>query len=738
MPDLPPSRLRWLADWLIRRRVILLLAAVVITSLAVVPANRLDFDQSIESLYSPDDPHLRDYLESKTLFGGDEFILVVYTDPQLAESEGEDRLRAFSEKLSAVAGIESESTQNLADALSPASVPFLARPLINRHREDLRKLFEGMLVSDDGATTAIVLRALTEDKATVSRGETIRRIREIAAAHDPPARVIGEPVLIHDMFRYVEEDGALLFRVSLALLGLVLYVLFRSLRWVAAALGVVVVAIIWTKAILELSGLRLSMVSSILNSLVTVVGVAIVTHVMLHYRDERREHPRIESLRRTFVILAAPVFWDVVTTIAGFMALLSSNTTPVQSFGTMMALGSLMVFVASAFVLPGGILLGGLAADPGAAPAEDHLVGFLGSITGWVESHPRLLSGITLGMFGIVALGFRQLEVETDFSKNFRASSPVVQALSFVESRLGGSGTWEVNFPAPKELTPEFLNKVRNLAERLRSIGSDGVSSRVTKAVAITDLIDLMPGQVDEAEDVARKLELIRTIQPEFESSLYNAEAGRMRIVLRALERQPSATKLALIKTVEQHAAEEFPGAKTTGIFVLLTYIIESLLGDQVVNAVVAAASMTTIMTIAFRSFRIGLISLVPNFFPIFAVIGGMAWLGFKINIGTAMIASVSMGLTVDASIHYLAHYQRLRREGFSFSAALRETHRGVGLALVTSTVALIVGFTVLTLSHFIPLIYFGVLVSLAMFGGLIGNLLLLPLLLHWVERVRK
>ncbi|MGE3315212.1 MAG: RND family transporter, partial [Planctomycetaceae bacterium] len=497
---------------------------------------------------------------------------------------------------------------------------------------------------------------------------------------------------------------------------------------------VVVVAIIWTKAILELSGLRLSMVSSILNSLVTVVGIAIVTHVMLHYREERREHPRIESLRRTFIILTPPVFWDVVTTMAGFGALLSSHTTPVQSFGTMMALGSLMVFFSSAFVLPGGILLGGLAADPGAAPAEDHLVGFLGSITGWVERHPVLLTGATLALTVVVGLGFQRLEVETDFSKNFRASSPVVQALNFVETRLGGSGTWEVNFPAPKELTPEYLACVRRLADRLRSIGRDG-GPEVTKAVAITDLVDLMPGELEETDDVSQKLDQIRSIQPEFEPSLYNSDERRMRIILRARERQPSATKLELIRTVEQYASEEFPGAKTTGIFVLLTYIIESLLGDQVTNSIVAAASMTTIMTLAFRSFRIGLISLVPNFFPIFFVVGGMAWLGFKINIGTAMIASVSMGLTVDASIHYLAHYQRLRKTGLGFSDALRETHRGVGLALVFSTFALIIGFTVLTLSHFIPLIYFGVLVSLAMLGGLVGNLLLLPLLLHWVER---
>ena len=115
-------------------------------------------------------------------------------------------------------------------------------------------------------------------------------------------------------------------------------------------------------------------------------------------------------------------------------------------------------------------------------------------------------------------------------------------------------------------------------------------------------------------------------------------------------------------------------------------------------------------------------------------VIGSMGWIGLPINIATAMIASVSMGLTVDSSIHYISGYRRARLRGLGVYEALRDTHQGVGRALVFANLALIVGFTVLTLSHFIPLVYFGILVSVAMLGGLIGNLVLLPLLLRWAE----
>jgi predicted RND superfamily exporter protein len=189
-----------------------------------------------------------------------------------------------------------------------------------------------------------------------------------------------------------------------------------------------------------------------------------------------------------------------------------------------------------------------------------------------------------------------------------------------------------------------------------------------------------------------------------------------------------------LIDQVERIARQDFPAARATGVFVLFTDLIESLLRDQYVSLALATVGICSMMTLAFGSIRIGLLSLVPNLFPIVLVIGTMGWIGLPLNIATAMIASVSIGLTVDSSIHYLSGYRRARRRGLSVTDAIHATHGSVGRALVFANLALILGFTVLALSQFIPMVYFGILVSLAMLGGLIGNLILLPLLLHWVE----
>lgn len=731
----------------LRYRLPLLLAVVAVTAVAWPVSQRLTFDRSIESLYAADNPYLRDYRESKELFGGDEFVIVTYTDPELLNDKrrltesSRGRLTELTESLNAVEGVRAASTQDLRGVMR-AVIP-IGKAL---------ELSRGILLGNDDATTAVVLRLEPEQAADISRDATISAIRQRAAAfgsnHQLDVYVVGEPVQVNEMFRYVEEDGRVLFYVSLACLGLVLLALFRSWRWMLLPLLVVVVTIRWTEAALVLSGVKLSMVSSMLNSLVTIIGVATVTHIAVYYQKQRLEHDRIDGFHRTWTALRPPVVWACLTTGVGFASLLSSHITPVRSFGAMISLAVLMTLFVMSITLPGGILTGRFASDPRTVVGDRHLVTLLQSITRTTLKRPRTYGAIFAAIIAVGGLGLLRLQVETDFSKNFRADSPIVRSLAFFEDdrRLGGAGTWEVNFPAPPALTESYLNKVRKLAARLRQefVAPDS-SGELTKVLAITDGLDAAPEIPFVPISIERKLDLLALFQPEFVTSLYNPEAGRMRIVLRARERQSAELKLALIDRVrqvtqswaEEQLADEFPQpvAKASGLFVLLAFLIESLLADQLVSFGIAAVGIAGMLTIAFRSLRIGLAALVPNVFPIVLVIGSLGWTGLPINIATAMIASVSMGLTVDSSIHYLSGFRRARNRGLSVADALEETHGQVGRALVYANIALIAGFSVLTLSHFIPLIYFGVLVSAAMLGGLIGNLFLLPLLLSWAEK---
>lgn len=785
-----PRFLEKIAATVIHLRLVIFAVAVLLTGLAWPVAERLRFDQSIESLYAENDQHFAAYARSKTHFGGDEFAIVAWPEPKLlADDEtsvstaSRERIEKLAAKLVTIPGVEAESVQHAVNALA---FPY--------KREEVTKLIEGMLIGADHKTTAIVVRLLPESSSQVSRAETVAEIRRVARNHNPTAYVVGEPVQIHDMFRYVEEDGQKLFQFSLVLLACVLFLLFRTLRWVILPIVVVVFTIRWTEATLVLAGAQLSMVSSMMNSLVTIVGVATSTHLAMRFREYARTMERRPALIRALAELVPPIFWTCATTAVGFAALLSSSITPVRSFGLMMALATLLIFIVVVLVTPGGMArwfhktdglrrdstrfnswVHMIAGDPVPAPAEKHLVSALQGVSRFVERRPGFVTTTAMAIVLLATVGMARLRVETDFSKNFRDESELVQSLNFVETRLGGAGTWEVNFPAPNPLTEEFLETVRTLARKLRtdllapSQNHESATGQLTKVVSLTDGLDLVPqklgvGFLSKSLSLEQRLALLSNMQGEIVDGLYSPQDGRMRIVLRGLERQKSEAKVKLIASVDEIAhtvlqippkqfetkaaydssgeltanneqSLDFKPVETTGMFVLLTFLIESLLRDQLVSFGIAAVGIGTMMTIAFRSFTIGLIALIPNVFPIILVLGTMGWANVPINIASAMIASVSMGLTVDNSVHYLAAYRRARRTGASPNEAIEKTQTQVGRSLVFANVALIAGLSVLTMSQFIPLVYFGILVSVAMLGGLAGNLFLLPLMLGRVDR---
>jgi len=699
--------------------------AAIFSLVAWYPATHLRFDQSIESLYARNDPLLQRYIKSRTWFGGDEIAFLTYTDPELESEESQKRLREISRRVAEVPGIDPTSVQDYWTAMLASRIPLVSIP-----ENELREMVRGVLLGNDGQTTAVVMRFLEEGKSPVSREETIERLKQITEELPFTAYLVGEPVLVQESFRYVEEDGLWLWIYSAVLLTGVILVLLRDIRWTLLPIVVVFASVLWTRGLIGVFGVNLSMVSSVLNSLVTIVGTATVIHIALKYRELRGKYSPVAAMEGALRELAWPIFWTTVTTGLGFFALLSSSINPVQTFGIMMTIGALVVLPAIALLLPFGSLWRSGDESIIAAEEEDWVTRRMTVLSNRILAYPREIWGVSLVLITLATTGFLFLDVETDFSKNFRSDTPIVKGLDFMETKLGGTGNWEVNFPAPEVLDYEYLAQVRELSEELEDLCRNS-DLGLTKVIALSDAVDLVPRIPLVSFTLGRRMAILRKIQPDVESSLYNSKAGRMRIVLRSLERMPSKTKIELMNEVRVRARKHFPEAEVTGLYVILTHVIDSLMFDQWLSFLLAGVGILLLTTIAFRSAWIGLISLVPNVFPILLVMGVMGWLGLPINMATAMIASVSMGLTVDSGIHYLSAFQAGRRAGLSFEEALQNAQRGVGRALLIANLALVSGFLVLSVSHFIPLVYFGVLVSVAMLGGLVGNLVLLPLMMR-------
>lgn len=734
---------------------LLAVAAALVVASFWIP-QEVDFDRKVTNMISNSSGVLDSFLKLKRSFGGNEIVLAVYEDPQLLTKDGSgiDRLRSIRERLETITGVRSAlSLDKLDTGLIPIHSP------TNSYAIRMRKLFEGYTHNADADVAVVVCMLEPEEKTSAGRRETIDSIRSVMSDLPDgikPGMLTGEPVMLVDGFRYVEQDGQRLSVWSSILLGLTILVCFRSLRWMLICVAVVQLALLLTKVTMALAGMRLSMVSSMLTAVATVVGVATVVHLIVRYRDAREigKNP-IAALAQTTRILLVPVCWACITDAVGFGALKSASVGPVGDFGIMMGISCIAVLISVWLLVPAMATIGETKSlKKVSADKESTTRLALHRFANYVERNTALLSIVSIAIVCFSLAGLRFLEVETDFTRNFRSDADIVKAYQFVETRLGGAGVGDILLPAPAVLSWEYLRKVRQYEERIMAESKEGGSMHgITKVLSLADAVQAGAPRLSLDESgpgseiiTTGGLTAMQIRIPSFYAALHAEDPEApgeyyLRIMFRAREQQDAAQKRALISRLQTLSKEYLPDAErpteVTGFFVLLTSLIDNIVGDQYKTFLIAVTGIGITMLLAFRDIRLAFIALVPNALPVLIVSGLMGWakwLGlydFRINMGSAMIAAVSLGLSIDSSIHYIFAYLRAKKLGNSTSDAIKSAHGTVGLSMIFATLALIVGFSVLATSKFTPTVYFGCLVSLAMLGGLLGNLVILPILLR-------
>jgi predicted RND superfamily exporter protein len=751
-------RIQRIADLLIRWRLVLLGLCLGLGLLALPYSWKLQFDRSLERLFHESDPRLTNYLESKEVFGAQETCVVAFTDPDLVSAGGFARLEAFEAELAKIPGVD--STMSLARMRRP-SAPLSSkslRAMLETEGElspdQLKKelvgndLYRNRLISPDGNTTAVLVTLKLLEDTDQPRAVTIESLREAAARHPQEALVAGGSVLVDDVFSHLEDDGKKLGIYSTLVMTLVIALMFRNVRWMLMPLVVVHLALVWTKASMVVTGMKLSMVSSPLVALVTVIGVGTVVHFAVRFREYRSQYPPMVALRGTLCHVGPATFWTVLTTVAGFASLMVSRIVPVQSFGLMMGVGTMFVLLAVLGLIAGAVLLGRASSDPQHAPGESSVAGLLNWINGVVERHPWWVTLVGLASLAFLSVGTTRLESATDFTDNFQADSPIVQSYQFISERLGATGGYDLMIDSPSIESPEFndfLKKVADVQQELSQVNG------IIGSLCITDLLKFMQTKPDPKAGTLmermsatmfanmnprEQVKMMAKVEPTLVSTFWNQDKNVLRISVLTSDIEGNQAKIDRLAAVEEIGRKHFPTSRSAGSEILIMFLVNSMLADQWTTFSVAVIAIFVMLSLAFRSLGLGLIAMVPNVSPILIVIGTMGWLGLKLNMATAMLASVSMGLAVDFSIHYLARFRHEQRTGSQFEQAIRRAHGTVGLAIILANLALIAGFMVLTLSEFVPTVQFGFLVTVVMLGGLSANLIVLPMLLRVLRKV--
>ncbi len=776
------------------------LAIVLIVMVALLAfGRRVGYEQSIQSFFAEDDPGMAVYQKAARAFGDDNVVFVVYDDDHLFTKEGIARVGELAADVGpahvdGVVRVESLDAMPLLwlvddGLLALEKLPAFARKAAlealkrglkgfdargsaltvaaalkngddaarNALSDRLVKhpLFLGTLLNDAGTTTALVVRLKKTEKHNVVA--TVSQIRNAADQfarehHLTRPAVVGPPVLLADGFAAIEIDGRRLAVVGMLLIGLVTLTATRSLWWALVPIAAGWLVWLATEHILAVLNLKLSLSGGPLVAQIIVLTMPAASHLAIHFRDELRRGATARSAAvHTLRDVSTPVVWTAITGAIGYGALLTSAVVPVQQFGAILGICTLVTALLAMSLSPAAMLppfalrlrLGKPAAANDDEPKSTFVARCVDQLTHWVDRHPVAIVAVVAALVVPVALGMTKLTYESNYINLFEKSSRVVRDYNFAESRLGGIGLVEIVAPLPSASDAAAIDRLRAVERAVESIRIHS-QAKVDYVLTLATVLDPDERLKALAPDVAQrllqaKIDLIdATPQADLLRGFWNAQSGQTRLIVRLREAQPAPDKAALFAASLASAQKTLgPTCVLTGLSSLMTRTTEAVITTQWTTIVWSVAGILLMLAIALRGPILALLALLPTILAVAMVLGLMGWLGVKLDLATALVASVALGLSVDDTFHCLLQFRRhFVVEKRPFREALFASYSITGPGVLLSSFAVAVGFLALRLSEFMPFQNFGIMVAIATAGSTLGNIILLPACLSLGNRV--
>lgn len=599
-------------------------------------------------------------------------------------------------------------------------------------------LYVGNIVAEDSKSTGIlVLFDLLSDEEFLKRdieGQIRRKTAE--AAGDLDYAITGIQSLKVRGARMMEQDLARFLPLSFVLVVLVLALSFRTVRGVFLPLCAVSIGVVWTIGVMVLTGSDINMGTLVLPPLLMAIGIAYAIHIVSrYYQGVETEKSKRAMVEAAMDHSRLPVSIASLTTLIGFAALILNPIGAIRDFGRYAVFGIAAIFLMSMFFLPAALMLsprperGTFGIQPGGA-----FSGLLERLGIFAIRNRGFVLALAAVMAAVAMLGATRISVETDYLSFFSPDSPMLAENRRVAAALGGTQPIYVTVDgdgAGSIGTVPALTAIRDLQQFMAE--QPGVDS----SFSIADYLSVVhkalnPGSRHPLPATDGDLQQILVfLNMDDVAPLVKRNFGRANILVRTSLSGSSEVK-ALVEAVEEYARTRFRRGievHATGSMVLLNRSADTLARAQVTGLLQVLFVLLVLMSLLFLSLRAGLLSLIPNIFPIVILFGLMGWSGISLNISTSMIAVIAIGIAIDDTIHYLTAFNsEVRRTGDQRDAIVH-VGRSVGRPIVFTSVALCLGFLIVCLSNFRPIQHFGFLAGSTMIVALFTDLVLLPAL---------
>ncbi len=661
-------------------------------------------------------------------------------------------------------------------------------------REDLRKKrdVEGLSAADASVLADVEAAYKVETALTLERqSELVASVRKIAANYHQYADLFvgGLPMITADMVSFVRSDLNLFGGAILGIMVLVLGVIFRRVRWVLIPLTTCIGTIIVMLGLLGALDWRMTVISSNFVAVLLIISLALAIHLIVRYRELHADNPDgdlHERVLATVGFMAIPCAFTSVTTIVAFMSLVVSGIQPVIDFGWMMTVGIVVALFMAFIIVPCMMLVW-----PKGRPFKHHsehqpLTVYFARAT---DKHGGLILVVSGLLFLVTAYGISRLEVENRFIDYFHETTEIYQGMELLDAKLGGTIPLDIVITAPDFDEPlpgitlpkpgaiqapvaaddpfaeeddfvdeewgdedfgdgfsssedTFVPSYWFSLEGMREL--DAVHNYINslpetgKVLSLSTIFSVVKGLM--GEDIGGvELALVEKSLPDEINAMmvdpyFSKAREEARITVRVKETSKELRRDEFLLKTRAHLINELGFApeqvRFTGMLVLYNNVLQSLFRSQILTLGVVFLAILVMFVVLFRSVWLALIALAPNLLAAGLVLGVMGLTGIPLDIMTITIAAIVLGIGVDNCIHYVHRYRKEFPVDRDYKATMYRCHGSIGRALYYTTVTVVIGFSMLTLSNFNPSIYFGLLTVLAMAAAVIGALMLLPQLI--------
>jgi len=742
-----------ISDSVVRYPWLYIAAFIVATVFFAAQTPRIEVDATIESMLPEDLPTRKNLNKIEDLFGGTDMMIVVISTDDILQPATLKRVKKLSNRMQGLKEIDAVvSPFTIMDVETEGDVlilhPAVRRiPSSNEQRENLRQKIRenenvyGVFISKNFRHVAV---AGFQSKDATDE-VVLEKVQELIRQVPGKERVIlGGTTFSREMLgRDIKKDLGKFVPIGFGVTLIFLFVCFRQLRGVLLPTIVTVMSIIVTMGLIPIFGWKIQMVTIILPVFMIAVANNYGIHVLSRYQEDNlagTERSSRELAKMGIQAMTAPIVLTGITTAVGVLCLHAHVIVSAQQMGTLAACGVLFALLGSLLFIPAVLAVIPRSKSMYVNPNREGEQAFtLVRVLQWAAlaatRHPRAIL-ITTGLLIVpIALGIKFIVVENSPVSYYASNSPVVISTNLIDKQLGGS--LGISVIAEGDIkSPAVMKKIDALEKHMESIPHVEYVMSIAKVVkqinqALNDKNKEFYSIPDSREVIAQYLLLYGMAgNPTDLDKLVDFPYKHAHIFTR-VNGNKSALSKEVIEDLENYIRNEKDTPFTTigGFGELVSELSDYVIRGQFMSLVLAMVLVGILVMMLFGSFVAGLIALIPLGLAMLFLFGLMGYLGIELNIATAMLSSIMIGVGVDYTIHFLWRYRVERRKGVSAIDAVKITLTTSGRGIVFNALSVMVGFAVLILSTFLPVRFFGILVVICISACLLGALIVLPVI---------